>query len=84
MPQDLTETSGHKAFLLGILDWLSKITSKGNDDSILIWLNVVSVVVYILDYYMYQIDLKNSSYFDFLNQIKANLFKHPVYTITYT
>ena len=57
MPHALTETSGHKAFLLGILDWLSKIKSKGNDGSILILLDVVSVVVYVLDYYMYQVAL---------------------------
>ena len=70
MPHVLSETSGHKAFLLGILHWLSKIKSKGNDDSILILLDVVSVV-YILDYYMYQIDIK-IAYFDILNQIKTN------------
>ena len=52
MPHALTETSGHKVFLLGILDWLSKIKSKGNDGSILILLDVVSFVVYILDYYI--------------------------------
>ena len=55
MQQALTVTSGHKVFLLGT--WLSKIKSKGNDGSILILLDVVSFVVYILDYYMYQIDL---------------------------
>ena len=33
------------------------IKSKGNDGSILIVLDVVSFVVYILDYYMYQVDL---------------------------
>ena len=58
MPHALTETNGHKAFLLGILDWLSKNKTKGNDGSILILLDVVSVVVYILGYYMYQVDLK--------------------------
>ena len=57
MPHALTETSGHKVLLLGILDWLSKIKSKGNDGSILILLDVVSFVVYILDYYMYQVDI---------------------------
>ncbi|KAK2173245.1 hypothetical protein NP493_890g02027 [Ridgeia piscesae] len=56
MPHALTETSGHKVFLLGILDWLSKIKSKHNDGSILIFIDV-SFVVYILDYYMYQVDL---------------------------
>ena len=55
----LTVTSGHKVFLLIILNWLSKIKSKskGNDGSILMLLDVVSFVIYILDYYMYQIDL---------------------------
>ncbi|KAK2169683.1 hypothetical protein NP493_1180g00001 [Ridgeia piscesae] len=57
MPRALTETRGHKVFLLGILDWLSKIKSKVNDSSILILLDVVSLIVYILDYYMYQVDL---------------------------
>ena len=59
MSHALTETSGHKVFLLGIYDWLSKIKSKGNDGSILILLDVVSFVVYIIDYYMvgYQVDL---------------------------
>ncbi|KAK2148956.1 hypothetical protein NP493_3105g00000 [Ridgeia piscesae] len=56
MPHALTESSGHKVFLLGILDWLSKIKNKGNDGSILILLDV-SFVVYILDYYMYQVNL---------------------------
>ena len=49
MPHALTETSGHNVFLLGILDWLSKIKSKGKDGSILILLDV-SFIVYILDY----------------------------------
>ena len=82
----LTVTSGHKVILLGILDWLSKIKSKGNDGSILILLDVVSCVVYILDYYMYRVDqnLNKMAYFDFLNQIKAGFFKHPVYAMTYT
>ena len=73
-------------FLLGILYWLSKIKSKGNDGSTLIWLDVVSFVVYILDYYMYQVDinLNKIAYVDFLNQIKASFFKHPVYAMTYT
>ncbi|KAK2176731.1 hypothetical protein NP493_643g00002 [Ridgeia piscesae] len=57
MPHALTETSGHKVFLSGILDWLSKFKSKGNDGSLLILLDVVSFDVYILDYYMYQVDL---------------------------
>ncbi|KAK2185326.1 hypothetical protein NP493_240g04000 [Ridgeia piscesae] len=57
MPHALTETSGHKVFLLGILDWLSKIKTKGIDGSILILLDIVSFVVYILDYYTCQIDL---------------------------
>ena len=57
MPHALTETSGHKMFLLGILDWLSKIKSQGNDGRILILLYVVSVIVCILDCYMYQVDL---------------------------
>ena len=52
-----TVTSGHKVFLVGILDWLSKIKCKGNAGSILIVLDVVSFVVYIIDYYMYQVDL---------------------------
>ena len=84
MQYALTVTSGHKVFWLGILDWLSKIKSKGN--GILIMLDVVSFVVYILDYYMYQVDLNLSkmAYFDFLNQMKANFFKHPVYAMTYT
>ena len=74
MQPALTVTSGHKVFLLGILDWLSKIKSKGNDSSILIVLAVVSFVVYILYYYMYQVDLNlnKMAYFDFLNQIKAS------------
>ena len=80
----MTVTSGHKVFLLGILNWLSKIKSKGNDGSILILLDVVSFVVYILDYYMYQVNLNKMAYFDFLNQIKASFFKHPVYAMTYT
>ena len=86
MQYALTVTSGHKVFLLGILYWLSKIKSKGNDGSTLIWLDVVSFVVYILDYYMYQVDinLNKIAYFDFLNQIKASFFKHPVYAMTYT
>ena len=54
MQHALTVISGHKVFLLGT--WLSKIKSKGNCGSILILLDV-SFVVYILDYYMYQIDL---------------------------
>ena len=53
MQHSLTVTSGHKVFL----DWLSKIKSKGNDGSILILLDVVSFVIYILDYYMYEVDL---------------------------
>ncbi|KAK2177020.1 hypothetical protein NP493_622g01004 [Ridgeia piscesae] len=57
MPHALTETSGHKLLLVGILDWLSKINSNGNDGSMLILLDVVSFVVYVLDYYMYQIIL---------------------------
>ena len=86
MQHVLTITSSHKVFLLGILDWLSKIKSKGNDGSILILLDVVSFVVYIFDYYMYQVDLNlnKMAYFDFLNQIKASFFKHPVYAMTYT
>ncbi|KAK2166209.1 hypothetical protein NP493_1332g00002 [Ridgeia piscesae] len=56
MPHALTETSGHK-LLLGILDWLSKIKSKGKDGSMLILLDV-SFVVYILDYYMVDVNLK--------------------------
>jgi len=44
-------------FLLRILDLLSKIKSKGNDGTILILLDVVSFVAYIIDYYMYQVDL---------------------------
>ena len=86
MQHALTVTSGHKLFLLGILNWLSKINSKDNEGSILILLDVVSFVVYILDYYMYQVDLNLSkmAYFDFLNQIKASFFKHPVYAMTYT
>ena len=85
MQHALTVTSGHKMFLLGILDWLYKIKSKGNDGSILILLDVVSFVVYTLDYYMYQVDLNlnKMAYFDFLNQIKASFFKHPVYAMTY-
>ena len=43
MPHALTETSGHKVFLLGILDWLSKIKSKGNDGSILILCHLLYV-----------------------------------------
>ena len=46
-----------KMFLLGILDWLSKIKSQGNDGRILIVLYVVSVIVCIIDCYMYQVDL---------------------------
>ena len=86
MQHALTVTSGHKVFLLGILIWLSKIKRKDNDGSILILLDVVSFVVYILDYYMYQVDqnLNKMAYFDFLNQIKASFFKHPVYAMTYT
>ena len=93
MQHALTVTSGHKMFLLGILNWLSKIKSKDNDDSskdndgsILILLDVVLFVVYILDYYMYQVDLNlnKMAYFDFLNQINASFFKHPVYAMTYT
>ncbi|KAK2188731.1 hypothetical protein NP493_125g02012 [Ridgeia piscesae] len=57
MPHTLTETSGHTAFLLGILDWLSNIKSKGNYGSILIVLDVVSFVVYILHCYMFQVDI---------------------------
>ena len=57
MPHAQIETSGHKVFLLEILDCISKIKSKGNVGSILICLDIVSFVVYILDYYMYQIDL---------------------------
>ena len=56
MSHALTETSGHK-LLLGILDWLSKIKSKGKDGSILILLDV-SFVVYVLDYYMVDVNLK--------------------------
>ena len=55
MPHGLTETSGQTAFLLGILDWLSNIKGKGKDGNILILLNVSDV--YILDYYMHQLDL---------------------------
>ena len=88
MQHALTVASGHKVFLLGILIWLSKIKSKDNDGSILILLDFVSFVVYayILDYYMYQVDLNlnKMAYFDFLNQIKASFFKHPVYAMTYT
>ena len=47
MQHALTVTSGHKVFLLGILDWLSKIKSKGNDGSTLVLLDVVSFVVYL-------------------------------------
>ena len=49
----------HKVSLLGVLDWLSKINSKGNDGSMLILLDVVSFVVYIYMYIldMYQVDL---------------------------
>ena len=84
MQHALTVASGHKVFLLGIFDWLSK--SKSNDGSILILLHVVSFVVYILDYYMYQVDLNlnKMAYFDLFNQIKASFFKHPVYAMTYT
>ena len=73
MQHALTGTSGHKVFLLGILYWLSKTKSKDNDGSVLILLDVVSFVVYILDYYMYQVDLNlnKMAYFDFLNQIKS-------------
>ena len=83
MQQALTVTCGHKVFLLGILNWLSNIKSKDNDGSILIMLDVVSFVVYILDYYMYQVDLNlnKMAYFDFLNKIKASFFKQPVYAI---
>ena len=86
MQHALTVASGHKVFLLGILKWLSKIKSKDNDGSILILLDFVSFIVYILDYYMYQVDLNlnKMAYFDFLNQIKASFFKHPVYPMTYT
>ena len=86
MQHALTVISGHKVFLLGILDCLSKIKSKGNDGSILILLDVVSFVVYILDYYMYQVDLNlnKMTYFDFVNQIKASFFKHSVYAMAYT
>ena len=86
MHHALTVTSGHKVFLLGILNWLSKIKSKDNDGSVLILLDVVSFVVYILDNYMYKVDLNlnKMAYFDFLNQIKASFFKHPVYAMTYT
>ena len=86
MQHALAVTSGHKVFLLGSLDWLSKIKSKSNDGSILFCLDVVSFVVYILDYYMYQIELNlnKMAYFDFLNQIKASFFKHPVYVMNYT
>ena len=42
----LKPVAGHNAFLLGILDWLSTINSKGNDGSILILLDGVSVVIY--------------------------------------
>ena len=47
---------------------------------------MLSFVVYNLDYYMYQVDLNlnKMAYFDFLNQIKASFFKHPVYAMTYT
>ena len=71
--------------LLGILNWLYNIKSKDNDGSILILLDV-SFVVYVLDYCMYQVDLNlnKMAYFDFLNQIKASFFKHPVYAMTYT
>ena len=86
MQHALTVTSGHKVFLLGIFDWLSKIKSKGNDGSIFILLDAVSFVVYMFDYYMYQVDLNLNkiAYFDLFNQIKASFFKHPVYTMTYT
>ena len=86
MQHALTVTIVHKVFLLGILNWLSKIKSRGNDSSILILLDVVSFVVNILDYYMYQVDLSlnKMAYFDFLNQIKASYFKHPVIAMTYT
>ena len=86
MQHALTVTSGHKVFLLGILNWLSKIKSKDNVGSILILLDVVSFVVYIHDYYMNQIDinLNKMAYFYFLNQIKASFFKHPVYAMAYT
>ena len=79
MQHALTVTSGHKVFMLGILDWLSKIKNKGNDGIILMLLDFVSFVVYILDYYMYQVDLNlnKMAYFDFLNEIKASFFKHP-------
>ena len=84
MQHALTVTSGHKVFLLGIVNWLSKIKSKDNDGSILILLDVVSFVVYILDMYQVDLNLNKMAYFDFLNQIKASFFKHPVYTMTYT
>ena len=84
MQHALTVTSGHKVFLLGIVNWLSKIKSKDNDGSILILLDVVSFIVYILDMYQVDLNLNKMAYFDFLNQIKASFFKHPVYTMTYT
>ena len=73
MQHALTVTSGHKVFLLEILDWQSKIKSKGNDGCILMLLDVVSFVVYILDYYPYRVDLSlnKMAYFDFLNQTKS-------------
>ncbi|KAK2192998.1 hypothetical protein NP493_19g13082 [Ridgeia piscesae] len=74
MPHALTETSGHKVFLFGILDWLSKIKSKSSDCSILILLDVVSVVVYILGYYMYQVDLKNCIFW-FFKSNQGKLFQ---------
>ena len=44
-------------FLLGTLEWLSKIKGKGSDGSILILLDVVSFIINILAYFMYQVDL---------------------------
>ena len=72
MRHPLTETSGHKVFLLGILDWLSKIKSKGNDGSILILLDVVSFVLYTLDYYMYQVDLNLNKMAYFFNLFQTS------------
>ena len=45
--------------------------NKGNDSSILMLLDVVSVAVYIFDYYKSGRS-KTIAYFDFLNQIKAS------------
>ena len=67
MSHGLTETSGQKLCLLWILDWLSKIKSNGIDGSISILLDM-SFVVYILDYYMYQVDLN-------LNKLHILTFK---------